>query len=126
MNIIDQILESVRKNLIENINFRAVLVGDEDIPVSSMPAARISSVAVLGSLRMSDVIAFTLTVRVELLFPPKFRKSDISEMILGTIEVLSLDIYPDGVRIIEPPRVQPGKKIRNNFVISYSLRWYED
>ena len=126
MNIIDQILESVRKNLIENVNFRAVLVGDEDIPVSSMPAARISSVAVLGSLRMSDVIAFTLTVRVELFFPPKFRKSDISEIILGTMEVLSSDIYPDGVRIIEPARVQPGKKIRNNFVISYSLRWYED
>ena len=125
MNTISQILDSVRRHIAENVDLRVVIIGEQDVPASLLPAAKITTMAVISNSLASPALVFDLTITVEMMFPPSEKGENIKKCVYDAIKVLASDIYPDGCRIIESPRAKILRPPTKSAVITTTIRWVE-
>ena len=125
MDTISQILDSVRQNIAESVDLRTVIIGEQDVPATLLPAAKIMTTAVISNSLASPALVFDLTLTVEMIFPPSEKGENVKKCVYDAIKVLASDIYPDGCRIVEPPRAKISPPPSKTAMVSITLRWIE-
>jgi len=124
MGMIWDILNSMRKNLVENLDVRTVIIGDGDIPASLMPAARIFPVSVISNSSAEIPMIFDLSTTIEFIFLPKTEQNEITSQIHIVEQILNSDIYPVGCEIKHSPSSRISRN-NNSAKIELTIRWYE-
>ena len=123
MAVLWDILDAVRKCLIESLDFRAVIISDDDVPASLMPAARIKFVSATSNSSAEVPIIFDIVVEIEILMGVKSEAESIADAVQSVSEILVKCEYPAGVRICSAPTVK--NVARNSATIKVKFRWAE-
>lgn len=123
MAILWDILDNIRRRLIEALDVRTVIISDDDIPASLLPAARIKFIAASSDFETGVPVIFDIVVKIDILLKAGSTEQQLADMIQSACEALVESDYPSGVRIDGAPAVQNIE--RTNATVKIKLRWAE-
>ncbi|RKZ34053.1 hypothetical protein DRQ33_02985 [bacterium] len=119
-----EIIQTVRQQLAEALDVRTVIIGDDDIPASLIPAVKINPMVVASDSSAEIPIVIELTLSIELIFDGKVSSDKLSSQTTKAVETLNTDIYPVGCRLVNSPssRIYANS---NYSTIRLTIRWIE-
>jgi len=123
MAILWDILDTIRRKLIETLDVRTVIISDDEIPASLLPAVRIKFIAASSDFETGVPVIFDILIKIEILLKVGSTEQQLADMILNASEALVECDYPSGARIDGAPAVQNIEG--TNAAIKIKIRWAE-
>ncbi len=124
MGIVWNILDSIRKNISENVDIGTAIIGNGDVPASLLPAVKIFPNVVSSNSAAEIPTVFELTATIEILFLPKTEEDEMISKVEKIENILNSDIYPEGCRLKNSPtsRIYRDKNFART---ELTIRWCE-
>lgn len=125
MAILWDIIDDVRCRLVETPNLRTVVIGDDDVPASLLPAARVQLVSAASDYSTGIPIIIDVTLNIEIINSLSKDERSISQLVQDVIEALIVGEYPHGARIVCAPNIKNINRNANTAKITMTIRWVE-
>ncbi len=125
MGVLWDVVDEVRRRLLDDVGVLRVVVGDVDVPASALPAGRVvlAAFVVDGAAALPTRIEATLVV--ELVLPSGTGAEDLANTAEKLVEALRRGGYPHGTRVIQRGRATIKDGVYPTVSLLLDIAWAE-